>query len=209
MKDHQDFFSYVSDHFKTTYWVPGNHEYYYFDAASKTGVLNEKIRENVFLVNNTIAGIDGHHFIFSTLWSKISPARQWDIENGMSDFKVIRYNGKRFTTKQFNQLHEESLSFIKQAQGRHTTGKSLIVTHHVPTFLNYPSYYKGSILNEAFAVELFDFIENDGPDYWIFGHHHYNAPEFKIGKTTLLTNQLGYVEHNEHQLFKQNLTISV
>lgn len=62
-------------------------------------------------------------------------------------------------------------------------------------------------LNEAVAVELFDLIETDGPDYWIFGHHHQNISDFKIGKTELSTNQLGYVRYNEHHLFKQNATI--
>ncbi|MCG9879075.1 MAG: metallophosphoesterase, partial [Bacteroidia bacterium] len=52
MDKFNDFFSFVSDHFEATYWLPGNHEYYRFDIAEKSGVLNEKIRSNVFLVNN-------------------------------------------------------------------------------------------------------------------------------------------------------------
>jgi len=36
-------------------------------------------------------------------------------------------------------------------------------------------------LNEAFAVELFELIEDSGPDYWIYGHHHNNIPDFSIG----------------------------
>src|ERR1035437_5841847 len=49
---HKDFFKYVSDNFKLTYWLPGNHEYYYFDIAKKGGTINENIHRNVFLVNN-------------------------------------------------------------------------------------------------------------------------------------------------------------
>jgi predicted phosphohydrolase len=54
MDKHKDFFKYVSDHFKTTYWIPGNHEYYYFDAATKCGTLNEKIRSTGFMVIHII-----------------------------------------------------------------------------------------------------------------------------------------------------------
>ena len=47
MDKHGDFFSYVADNFETTYWLPGNHEYYHFDIAEKSGVLHEAIRSNV------------------------------------------------------------------------------------------------------------------------------------------------------------------
>jgi len=46
-------------------------------------------------------------------------------------------------------------------------------------------------------VELFDLIEATSPDYWIYGHTHGNTPDFEIGKTRLLTNQLGYVKYGE------------
>jgi hypothetical protein len=53
----------------------------------------------------------------------------------------------------------------------------------------------------AFGVELFDFIEQSGPAFWIYGHHHRNISPFMIGNTQLITNQLGYVQHNEHKGF--------
>ena len=87
------------------------------------------------------------------------------------------------------------------------SGKTVVVTHHVPTLLNYPSWYKTSILNQAFAVELFDLIEDSLIDYWIYGHSHINTPEFMIGNTHLLINQLGYVSHFEHQQFQKDKII--
>ncbi len=209
MDQQADFFSYVSDNFQTTYWIPGNHEYYYFDIVEKYGVLNEKIKDNVFLVNNTTVTHENITFIFSTLWSKIRPAYQWQIERGMNDFHVIKYKGHRFSVTQFNQLHEESIRFIEQELYHDNTDKTLVVTHHVPTLFNYPEQYKGSILNDAFVIELFDLIKTVGPDYWVYGHSHINTPDFEIGKTRLLTNQLGYVKYGEHQLFTSEKKIII
>ncbi len=195
---HADFFDYVSDHFETTYWVPGNHEYYHSNIADRSGHLNEKIRENVFLVNNLAVKHSDIKFVFSTLWSKISPVYQWPIQQSISDFQVIRNNGHPFTPSNFNQMHAESLQFLGQELNQ---DRFIVVTHHVPTFLHYPEKYKGDLLNEAFAVELHDFIEPSGIAYWLFGHHHQNIDDFKIGTTKMITNQMGYVKYQEHSGF--------
>lgn len=209
MRKFSDFFSYLSDHFQATYWVPGNHEYYNSEIVEKHRILNEKIRDNVFLVNNSYVNHGDIKLIFTTLWSKISPPNEWYIRKGMSDFQVIKYKGEQFSPTEFNQLHEESMSFLKQELSDTEANKTIIVTHHVPTFLNYPEKYKSNILNEAFAVELFDFIECNGPDYWIYGHTHTNTLDFAIGKTHMITNQLGYVKYNEHHSFIANKTINI
>lgn len=207
MDKHQDFFSFLADNFKTTYWLPGNHEYYHFDIAEKSGVLHEVIRSNVFLVNNTSVVHEHVKLIFSTLWSRISPGYQWQIERSLSDFHVIKHKGYRFSAEQYNQLHAESLAFIHNELINNQNGQTAVFTHHCPTFLNYPEQYKGDILNEAFAVELHDQIEASEIASWVYGHHHTNTPEFTIGNTKLITNQLGYVQRNEHRLFELNKVI--
>ena len=90
MDKHADFFNYISDNFKTTYWIPGNHEYYYSDISEKSGSLNEKIKNNVFLVNNISVILENVKFIFSTLWSKIGTLNKWIIQQRISDFQVIK-----------------------------------------------------------------------------------------------------------------------
>ncbi|MDD4971231.1 MAG: metallophosphoesterase [Paludibacter sp.] len=206
---HEDFFSYLSDHFKTTYWIPGNHEYYHSDLASKNGTLNEKIRPNVFLVNNISVMQDHVELIFSTLWSKISPKHERLLEQAMNDFRLIRNDQKQFTAQQLNAINAENVSFLRQELVKEKTGKRVVVTHHVPTFKNVPVKYKGNILHEAFGVELYELIEKYGPDYWIYGHVHRNNVPFEIGETTLVTNQLGYVKKVEHTMFKTTKTITV
>lgn len=199
--EHDDFFDFVSANFKYTYWVPGNHEYYYYDISKKGISFNKKIRENVFLVNNVSVLIDNVKFLFTTLWSKIEDENKWTIQSRISDFRVIKNRTNILSVRFYNYLHKESIAFLEKELEQNETEKTIVVTHHVPTFSNYPEKYKNSVINQAFSVELESLIKNSNIDYWIYGHHHINISEFEIGKTKLVTNQLGYVKYKETSNF--------
>jgi predicted phosphohydrolase len=207
LDQHDAFFDYLSDHFKTTYWIPGNHEYYQFDLQQKCGTINEAIRSNVHLVNNIAIKQEGVQFIFSTLWSKISASNQEQLQRSITDFQAIRYNTDRFNVAQFNEQHNACLAFITQELQRETVEKRVVVTHHVPTLMNYPEKYKTTPASEAFAVELVDLIISTQPDCWIYGHHHFNTPDFHMGTTLMLTNQLGYVKYGSDKYFSTDKTL--
>jgi predicted phosphohydrolase len=199
-----DFFNFLSDNFEHTYWIPGNHEYYRSDIAERTGTFHEKIRNNVSLLNNSTILYKNIRLVFSTLWSKIDLTKEWVIKKSMADFHLIKSNGNKINVDDYIRLHEECLSFISKEIQTNTDQKTIVVSHHLPTFFNYPEKYRHSELNTAFATELFDLIETSNVDYWIFGHTHEVVSDFKIGKTTLTTNQLGYVEYGEHSKFLSN-----
>jgi predicted phosphohydrolase len=203
------FIDYAADNFEAVYWIPGNHEYYQWDAEKIADPLFEKVRGNVWIVNNQTIPYKHVNLICSTLWSKISPLHALDIQRIVSDFAAIQWRGKRFTTREFNQLHGSCMSFLQHAVQENAGEKNIIVTHYVPSLYNYPKHYSNSPINEAFAVELFDFIEDSNSVYWLYGHHHRNTASFKIGNTTMLTNQLGYVLQNEHQLFNPAAIIEI
>ena len=209
IKQTSSFLDHLSAQFKAVYWVPGNHEYYRAKLDRFKSSMKSSIRDNIFLVNNTTEIISGVRFIFSTLWTKISEANMFEIQNRLNDFHAITVEDRPFSAWQYNALHEDSLNFLQQTLHQFFAGPSVVVTHHVPTFLHYPAMYKGDILNEAFAVELHDFIADHGPDAWIFGHHHVNIPAFSIGKTQMLTNQLGYVARGENRNFSTQKTFSI
>lgn len=203
MHKHQDFFDYVSEHFEYTFWIPGNHEYYHSDISQRSGAFEEKIRANVTLLNNTVKTINGLRLVFSTLWSHISVANQLMIEQSLSDFRVIRNKEQWLTVEDYNQLHQESRKFLEEVMLEKTTNPTVVISHHPPTFFNYPEKYANSKINEAFGTEMFSFIENSEIDYWIYGHHHCNVADFTIGTTKLITNQLGYVKYSENERFRK------
>jgi len=202
MEQEKGFFDFVSGNFEQVYWVAGNHEYYRSDILHRTGVVNEKIRENVSLVNNVSVRYRNVRFVFSTLWTKIDPAREQVVQKTMSDFHLIRSHDKKIAVQDYNKLHDACREFLSHELQPETGQPTVVVSHHVPTLFHYPDKYRHSELNSAFAVELHDFIGSSLATYWIYGHNHSAVPDFKINKTTLTTNQLGYVEYGEHLSFQ-------
>lgn len=209
IQQYHAFFDILSSNYEQVYWLPGNHEFYYNDVAPYARNVCTPIRKNVWLVNNTSFIHHRVKFIFTTLWAHIPVNKKLTIENNVSDFLLIRYNQLPFTTEYFNELHSIALNFLSHelSEEFETVDKKIVITHHVPTLVNYPAQYVKSTINPAFAVELQHFILLHQPDYWIYGHHHCNVPDFSLGHTRMLTNQLGYVRYNQHNKFKSNKTI--
>lgn len=199
--NHSDFFDYISANFKTTYWIAGNHEYYHSDIAEYEEEYCKVIRSNIFLVNNKAIINNGVKFIFSTLWSHINPVNKYAVERALNDFYLIRNGRDKFTATDFNKKHNHALKFIKRELKDSKEFKCVVVSHHVPTLENYPPKYRRDAINDAFAVELGNLIDKYKPCLWIYGHHHFGTPDFKIGRTIMATNQLGYVRLGEHHLF--------
>lgn len=166
MEKENDFFNFLSDSFEHTYWIPGNHEYYRSDISERTGAFQESIRTNVLLLNNTAIEQNGVRFLFSTLWSRINRALESVILKSMADFRLIRNNGKKFTVDDYDRLHEDCRAFVVNELSDSSDQRTIVVTHHIPTFFNYPEKYRYSELNTAFATELFDLIEPSNVDYW-------------------------------------------
>lgn len=209
MGEFNDFFDHISATYPYTYWIPGNHEYYGVDIAAWPSPLSTAIRHNVFLVNR-------HTFLHQdvaisccTLWSHISPLHELRIQQSLSDFSYIRYNGSRLSIADYNAMHQADLEWLKCELHTHAGMKHVVVTHHVPTIMNYPRKFLNSPINDAFVSEQQELIHKTGPQYWMYGHHHVNIPGFKVGHTTLLTNQLGYIRHYEHKLYKRRALIEL
>jgi len=193
------FWDWASENFKQTLIVPGNHEFY---RSGDVGTINNgciaEIRPNVKAYYNAVVTIDDIDFILCTLWANIPIENAFITQQNVSDFYRIAYNGKLLTAHYFNQLHQNSVDFLRQTLEKENNHKRIVVSHHLPTALCMADEFKNSRINGAFVAELHDFIYDNRIDYWIYGHSHRNMPEIDINGTKMLCNQLGYVHHNEH-----------
>ncbi|OAV66469.1 putative phosphoesterase [Bacteroidales bacterium Barb6XT] len=203
------FWDWASDNFSQVIIGVGNHELYkYYDLAKMPQGLVYSIKDNVNCYYNAVIQIDNIDLIVSTLWAKIRLEDAFTTEQGVADFHRILYNEERLTFEKFNQEHDRCFSFIKDKVEQSQTEHIIVATHHVPSFLLSSPDFKGSRINGAFTVELSDYIETSPIEYWIYGHSHRNIDKV-IGKTQCVSNQLGYVFHNEHFSFNPEKVIEV
>ena len=192
------FWEWASANYREVLIVPGNHEYYQnYDILANGDSWSSEILPNVHYLQNKVVRIDNVDFILSTLWSHIRPEDEYVVQQGMYDFRQIKYGGSRFTTDDFNTEHQKCLDYIKQSVAESTSEHIVVVTHHLPTLEVVASQHKGSLLNSAFASELGNFIADSRIDVWIYGHSHSNI-DTTIGNTRIVCNQLGYVYYGEH-----------
>jgi len=166
------------------------------------------IRDNVNSYYNAVVHIGYIDIIVSTLWAKIPLKEAYYTERVISDFHRILYNDELLTFADFNREHKRCLAFVKKAVEESMAKHKIVVTHHVPSFKMQCPKFADSLANGAFTVELEDFINEHDIDYWIYGHSHYNV-DVTIGNTRCLSNQLGYVFHNEHLTFDSGKFIEV
>lgn len=199
MYSQYSFWDWASENYRQVIVCFGNHDFYgYYDLATMTDGYCKQIRQNVHAYYNAVVHIDDVDIIVSTLWAFIEPYNAYLTEKGVSDFYRIMYNGHRLTADDFNKEHERCLSFVKRTVAESIAGTKIVLSHHVPTQLCTAKEFRGSTINGAFTVELGDFIANSDIDYWIYGHSHRNI-DAEIGKTKVLSNQLGYI-HQDEQL---------
>ena len=195
------FWDWASDNYSEVIVAVGNHELYkYYDLVKMPQGLVCSIRNNVQCYYNAVVQIDDIDFIVSTLWAKIRLEDAWQTERSVSDFHQILYNGRFLSWDKFNQEHDRCFSFIQDKVESSNAEHIIVVTHHVPSFQLASPDFEGSRINGAFTVELEKYIETSPVKYWIYGHSHRNIDKI-IGKTRCVSNQLGYVSHNEHLNF--------
>ena len=192
------FFDWCSSSYRQTLLVPGNHEYYHSDIGLFPDAWRLRLRDNVTMYENGTVVIDDVEFILSTLWSHIPMSKWLTLKKGMSDFTLIRHNGKPFTAMTYNALHERDFGFIKDAVAASKARHKVVVTHHVPSRLLVAPEFRGSSLESGFTVDLTDYIENSSVDLWVYGHSH-RSIEATIGKTRMVSNQIGYIAYGEYK----------
>ena len=217
------FLKYCSDNFKLTLWCPGNHEYYYNSKLNKFGKsCNEKIKDNLYLINNNVFKYEDVNFVLSTLWSDIPEYKKIMFKDLIHDFDIIKYDVDSHykdllvTPDILTDLYKYSVDSLKLFfSNLKENEKNIVVTHFAPSRFCNSEFNKSNSINEYFVSNLNDLIldNTEKISHWIYGHTHYNTDSYKIdnllGNTRMITNQLGYVHHGLNESFSREKIIKV
>lgn len=204
----------LSNRFKDIIYVQGNHEYYCGDFVKDQGYYNELISrfDNIHVNYDTI--IDGVSFIPATLWTdynKGDPIDMLACQQLMNDYRWIKYEGNDLTPHHIYEEHKRNLNSIaNQLQHNKENGiKTVVVTHHAPSYQSIPAKYKVSHCNPAYYSDLEYLIEEYQPSLWIHGHIH-ESMDYMIGNTRIIANPYGYHGYETpRKTFKKELILDL
>jgi predicted phosphodiesterase len=196
---------------KPIIYVPGNHEYYSHDYDLNNAAMRscEQLNDNLHVM---LPGVLVHHdvrFVCATLWSdlvdlKAKPEHQFyrrmAVVRGIADFHVIkRYSGRRWMAQDCMDEYDKHLAFIRSQLSAPFAGKTVVITHFMPTYQAVAKKYENSDLNGYFANALDEDMERWKPEAWIFGHTHSKQLLTHPSGTKLCCNPWGYPKENEER----------
>lgn len=191
---------------KPVIYVPGNHEYYAKAPMTKVAEgfrawAQRHLPQLIFLRDEALE-FNGVHFFGGTMWTDFGGANRAAMDAAkprMSDFSLIHTDADRLLVPEDTiPLHEAFLKKFIPWLETPVTGKRVVITHHAPA-LHPQSIYGDSPLIPAFnSLDMVPLIEKYQPDFWFYGHTH-ECDRQKIGRTQLVSNQLGYVRGDKYE----------
>ncbi len=196
------FFHKLEKEFSFIISVMGNHEFYHghLDFAYPSYIKSRA--ENHLLINNKVHTIGDVRFLASTLWSNVPPESFDGVEACMNDYSLI----KNISVEKTVWYHEQSVAFLKAELAKPFNGKTVVLTHHLPSYKCISEQMHDYLTNPAYASHLDDLILNSKIDLWAHGHSH-DFCDIRIGNTRVVRNPMGYP--GQEQGFYRDFAVEV
>jgi 3',5'-cyclic AMP phosphodiesterase CpdA len=183
--------------------VMGNHDFYYRTLTMDTiSQAREGLPERVRVLENETHVIGDVRILGCTLWTDADRGRLAGNALAMQDYELIHASPERqledgaifidaVDTMDFN---EKSKDWLATELAKPFEGKTVVMTHHAPSFRSQHKKYADSPLSCFFCCDMHYLIEEYEPDYWLHGHLH-DPVGYVIGrKTKVRSNPHGYAD---------------
>lgn len=201
---YRNFLEDLNDRFRAVIYISGNHESYRYHIDKTSRKIKEFLKENnlnnIHYLDAETVIIDDVAFIGATLWTdmdKGNPVSMYEIQNGMNDFKVITTGSqyRKFRPIDALGLHLKHKSYIFEECKKYHANKqkTVVVSHHCPSYQLITEEYRNSRLNGGYYSYMDDEVFENGPDVWFCGHTH-SSHNITIGATNIIVNPRGYAQ---------------
>lgn len=197
-----EFIAQVEDRFERVVYVPGNHEFY----GKEMRYWNEETIKQFSQLQNTFTPfrgvdkviIDGVRFVVGTLWGECSvdPGIAAVTARSIADFHYIFNDGKILKINDMMTIASDHRAAMRQILWDDFDGKTVAVTHHLPSYELVADRFKMSAINGAFVNPIDEDLEKEfAPCLWIHGHTHSTIDKhipIKNGTMRVVCNPCGY-----------------
>ena len=180
-KKTKDVLAFFSGKARYCVFIAGNHCYYHGTKEVAEKILESVMPKNFHWLRNTLEGIEGKEFFGGVMWFPDAPHNRM-YEDQLNDFNLI--GGFR------DWVYQENRAF-RDAAKRLVTGRTIVLSHHVPAYQAVHPTFQGDNLNRFFVSEMTDVILDKKPPLWVYGHTHLPG-DMVIGKTRVVANPFGY-----------------
>jgi predicted phosphodiesterase len=189
-------------------YVAGNHEFYRYDIHALRKVMREYCsapagwdgddsQHRLHFLDDDEVVIDGVRFLGSTMWTNFrlfgdDMKEQCMLEGQqcLNDFRLIECGEWAFSAIDSIDLHNKSVQWLSnKLKNEKFDGKTVVVTHHLPSADSVVARYKKELLSACFASDLDDLLGHS--QLWIHGHTHDSLDYVKHG-TRVICNPRGY-----------------
>lgn len=184
---------------KPIIYVAGNHEYYSGNVEDMGNMIVDITSQypTIHYLNRSSIMINGIRFLGCTLWT---PCNNPELAMMINDYKSI----KDFTPAICNMMHDTDREWLQSQLDVEFSGKTIVVTHHLPTRQLADEKYKDHPLNDFYMNDLDHMCRT--VDLWCCGHTHH-AKCITVDNCTCVVNPLGY--EDEDSDFDPHYTIII
>jgi hypothetical protein len=189
---------------KQIIYVVGNHEYYRCEITNTRERLRQTANElQVHLLDPGEVIIEGVRFLGCTLWTDFRlfgddmQARCLaQAAQGLNDFRVISNGAGAFSPQDSLEMHKKERAWLNAKLDETYEGKTVVVTHHLPSRKSVSARYQDDLLSACFASPV-DHLFGKSL-LWIHGHTH-DSFDYIADGTRVLCNPRGYSRYNKAQ----------
>jgi predicted phosphodiesterase len=192
---------------KPIVYVPGNHELYDGHWHNTLDRMREQARvHEVHLLENDRVCVEGVQFLGTTLWTDFElfgahtrDAAMAAAKRTMVDYRAIAMDAipPDPTTASARYLepmdtlerHRSSRAWLDQALQQADPARTVVITHHYPSFQSTAPMFQKDLSSAAFGSDLEHWMGRAA--LWVHGHTH-SSFDYALNGTRVVCNPRGY-----------------